>query len=459
MAEKDTTSSANHVATSPFKPNDEVRPQENVDTLLEQHKDAIAAVRKACPEIQEIAEFPFYDNIWFLRYMLSFKEVGKATEAAKKAFVWRQEYAEILPHAPRETDMSDALEGPMGRVYKILAQHQVAAVWDANAIADKGFLVLLRGAMGRPKAMFNRLTYEENIAVNFLYRESAYRHCDEMTRKTRFLTKQTLVFDVDGMKFSDIIDPQQQKVYGSVSKVSSYAYPQLIRKMCMVNSPKWMSIVVKIAKAFMPKSAVEKIEIFSSVEKMNRSEFGQNFLDLTKMPAYLGGSVTDLPPVLTGEFIIEDQAPMVQLKIPNRTAIPIKVAIAVPNATFELTALVENFGINFEITIEHGEYDSAAAEAAGDSESNDHDETSFYKLSGKTTVLKEHGKLKSEDGPTRQVFENIGPGIITITWDNQHSMFRNKNVQYLTNIDFEPGEKIIEAPELPASQSGGAAPN
>jgi hypothetical protein len=53
--------------------------------------------------------------------------------------------------------------------------------------------------------------------------EMGYRHCDAMTRKTRRLAKQTLIFDTKDMAFSDLMDPNNQKTMGYVSKISTYA--------------------------------------------------------------------------------------------------------------------------------------------------------------------------------------------------------------------------------------------
>ncbi len=77
----------------------------------------------------------------------------------------------------------------------------------------------------------------------------------------------------------------------------------------LVNGPKWMSVVLKIAKTFLPKSTSDKIDIFSSVPKLLDSEFGANILRRDKLPAFLGGDVPDsaLPPELTGELIARDE--------------------------------------------------------------------------------------------------------------------------------------------------------
>ena len=67
---------------------------------------------------------------------------------------------------------------------------------------------------------------------------------------------------------------------------------------------------------------------------------------------------------------------------------------------------------------------------------------SAFQLDGRRTVLREMHKLKSEDGPSRLVLTDVGPGIVTIRWDNQHSMFRSKQVNYAVKIDVAvPGEQ------------------
>ena len=135
-----------------------------------------------------------------------------------------------------------------------------------------------------------------------------YKHCDKVTRATRRLAKQTLMFDMKDMTFSELVDGEQQKLHGMVSKVSSFVYPQLMRKMCCVNAPKFITIALKIAAAFMPKSTLEKIQAWSTKEKFAASEFFANYVHAEHLPECLGGQFPDskLPDFLTGALVVED---------------------------------------------------------------------------------------------------------------------------------------------------------
>lgn len=248
-------------------PAQDIPDKENVDLLLEKHQESIDKLQAVFPDIKRQEEWPYYDRLFFLRYILSFKKVEPAKNAIQKCIEWRKDNADLLANVPKRTfaDGADGADGLIARSFKITEKYQCAAIWKPEAVADAGFLILVRGALGKTELLHDHLTRDENIAVQFAMREMAYRHCDAITRKTRRLSKQTMLFDVQGMSFSKMMDPKQQKVYGHASKISKFVYPQLVRKMCLVNAPKWMSIVLKVASAFLPKSTMEKIEVFSSL--------------------------------------------------------------------------------------------------------------------------------------------------------------------------------------------------
>ncbi len=127
---------------------------ENVDLLLELHKDTLAATKALCPDIKPQADFPYFDDLWFLRYVLSFKQADKAAEAIHKCVAWRKETAAVLSAAPKDLFGQETLEGPMGHIFETCAKYQVASVWTPEALADHGFAVLIRGALGRPKLLY-----------------------------------------------------------------------------------------------------------------------------------------------------------------------------------------------------------------------------------------------------------------------------------------------------------------
>lgn len=245
----------------------------NVELLLQKHKEEIAELRSLCPQVTEQEVYPYYDQIFFLRYILSFKTVPKARAAVEKKIAWDKENAELVNAAlSGEFNIFNTDPSPDSKYSHILREvvkYQVAGLWNSEGLKDRGFLVIVRGGLGKPKLLATSLTRDENVSMQMTYRIAAYKHCDEMTRKTGRLAKQTLMMDVSGMTFNDLVDPKQQKIYGAVSKASTYLFPQLIRKMCIVNAPKWMSIVVKIASAFLPKSTMEKIGLFKSYVRIS----------------------------------------------------------------------------------------------------------------------------------------------------------------------------------------------
>ena len=103
------------------------------------------------------------------------------------------------------------------------------------------------------------------------------------------------------------------------------------------------------------------------------------------------------------------------------------------------------------MTLHHGEFDDDAAAAAADAE----DVSAHYKLTGETTVLKEQEKMKAEDGPSRVLLEDLGPGLLVIRWDNTHSIFRNKRLHFA--VDVHVGEGDVAATAAGGGGGGGSA--
>jgi hypothetical protein len=130
---------------------DDIPDAENIDKLFELHKETVAATKALCPDVHPQAEFPYFDDLWFLRYVLSFKQADKAAEAIRKCLAWRAESAVLLAMHPKDPFHPETWDGPMGHLFGRMAKYQVATVWTPDALADHGFVVILRGALSKPK--------------------------------------------------------------------------------------------------------------------------------------------------------------------------------------------------------------------------------------------------------------------------------------------------------------------
>lgn len=218
---------------------------DSLDLLLTEHRSEIEALEKlvedAIPESKSDGLWMKYDDVFFLRYILSFGNAKAAESAVRNTFEYR---SETSPHREMMKIVHEDKwkEQPLVRE---MQKWQVAGMLE-NAQKNKGFTICIRGGMSSMPMMLDRISSEEHKTANWAYRESAYRICDRETRKQRRLVKQVMFFDMAGSKLSDMSDKRMSKMHTHVMKFSAMWYPQLQEKMCIVNAPKWMYMLVKV---------------------------------------------------------------------------------------------------------------------------------------------------------------------------------------------------------------------
>ncbi len=124
-----------------------------------------------------------------------------------------------------------------------------------------------------------------------------------------------------------------------------------------MNGPKWITLMLRIVKAFLPKSTTDKIDCFSSGARLLDSEFGCAVLRRELLPGFLGGGVADseLPRELTGELVEADadsEHAFTPLHVGARSQAEVKVSVPAV-AAVEFMAVVEHYGIGYEVRCRH----------------------------------------------------------------------------------------------------------
>ncbi len=108
-------------------------------------------------------------------------------------------------------------------------------------------------------------------------------------------------------------------------------------------------------------------------EDFIQSNFATQYIDASKMPAFLGGAVPDseLIPELNGSLLAKgEEEAFTRVKVPAHTFNEVKVAVGAANSTLTLTAFVETFGINFSVRAPANGHEASVARvhcAVGDS--------------------------------------------------------------------------------------------
>jgi len=402
----------------------------NIDDLLKKHAADVAELRLSLgKDLPVTKKFPYYDDIWLLRYILSFKTAKKALKPAQICIAWRKENQEFLDKCA-----DDGAEFKKLDISVVSNKYQVAGLVDC--LKDGGPFVVIRPSQGDPEAMYTNMTYAELHQLHYGYRELSFRRCDRLTRSSRIIVKQILIFDMDKVSFSKVMDRRGGKVYGPVSKACANYYPQLQSKFVMINTPSWMSIVWQFVKRIMPKRNVDKMAVCPGNTlkgDVSKCPYVKKYFDVEKLPDFLGGKCPEskLDPEVTGALLVsseDDEATkgFTDLTVKSRSSSIVEVEVAFKGVDVKWTLGIAGYGVKMSAVLVHGEFGGE-------------DGSKFTpSVPEKVTILRKavggDEKLKADDGIAKGEWFCPSTGLLKVTFDNRYSMLRSKSLKYKFEI-------------------------
>jgi hypothetical protein len=404
---------------------------QDVDMLLERHKGDITKLKDLLgdelPAVED--KYPFFDDIWYLRYILSMKTAEGSVEPIRKTLQWRKE--------PKIIDMCEKIGNETWEETSICQtsfKYQVAG--EIPAKVDNGPFVIIRPGKSNSSALYDNLSFDELHMLHYAYREHAFRQCDRETRSSRKIVKQLLIFDMNGVSFSDMTDRRGQKVFEPVSKNCANYYPQLQSKFVMINAPSWIAVIFSLMKRIMPARNFAKVGFCPAkgTDKpgadASKCPFASKFLDLSKLPKFLGGEMDEkeLPGLLTGALLDDpENSPdknrdgWKDMSISRRSKKTVDLMIPAGDITVQWRVNVASYGIKL-----HAE---------------------LLKLDQPEVVLQnfrqaasDEEKIKAENGVGSGSWVCKSPGLLRVTFDNSYSMIRGKSLRYKLDICADDAE-------------------
>ena len=251
----------------------------NIDQLLLTHQEAIAALRVAVPEIPVApAGSTDWDDVWLLRWIMSFPDVSERNEALRKAIAWRAEHAALLA-APETPHLA------------AIGRFELSQFHGFTKHAEP--VLYIRAGIAWPPEVMDRVTPEQLLEKLMHDRELAFRHCDAETRKQRVIVKMITVLDMNGVTLGSM-DRRFFATLGASSKVAEYAYPQLLGKTAGVKPPSFFHSIFGFVSIFMSKKALAKFNLCPgpTVERPSASAcpFASARFDLDTLPSFVGGN-------------------------------------------------------------------------------------------------------------------------------------------------------------------------
>eukprot|EP00040_Diaphanoeca_grandis_P017051 m.88471 g.88471 ORF g.88471 m.88471 type:complete len:424 (-) comp26201_c0_seq1:52-1323(-) len=340
-----------------------------------------------------------YDDLFYLRYILSYTKPKDCVELIEKAVAYRT--------ANKAIGLS-AISGS-GEGYDAMKElHKYQAVdFPTTVQVDGGMTLCVRGQLeGHASSSlgYERIPHDRITTAFMFSRERMFKHNDEMTRKTGYLAKSVILFDMDNVSFSRLTNKVETVIFTNVSNMAAFLYPQLQEKMCAVHAPSWMALAVAIFKKVLPKRVMDKVQMFHSEDALWSNEWTQRMLIRDETPDFLGGYNTNVSDVLQGKLLLpsnpDDLSSEITVSARSSESITHEVIVA---AEVVMTICLVGYGVEVDAVFKHG---------------------------GTTTPLFEQRKIKAEEGPVKIPLMCKDVGTLVITFDNNHSKMRSKTVKY-----------------------------
>ncbi len=390
--------------------------------------------------------FPYYDDIFYLRYILSFETAEASVEPIKETIKFRH-------HTPKFADMLTKVKNGKWEFEPIVDASllfQVAGLSDAKI--DHGPLVIIRPGKSKSALQFDHMTYEEMHLLHFAYREIAFIQCDKATRESRKIVKQLLIMDLTDVSISEMSDRRGQKVFVPVAKASANYFPQMQHKFVMVNTPGWISAIFGLMKSIMPARNFNKLGLCKSKVKLedgdiSKCPFASKYLNPSLLPRFLGGTMEDkdLHYSLKGDRLcnaarkdgsknttnhnIEKDLAYEKINVSRRSKKTIEYVIPSKDIEISWKFLLHGYNIKMSAVL----LNKSSNNNVKEKKPKDKEEEKIIQVFRE--ISKKDGKIKAENGLIKGVWRSNSPGILRITFDNSYSMLRPKTMNYSIKLN------------------------
>jgi hypothetical protein len=377
-----------------------------LDELLKQHRAEIDSLSKLLQDVLG----PEYDDIWLLRYILSFKSAKEAEEACRFCIEWRKKYKDDLQL------IESGQDHPLKKTF-----NQFQVVSEHKYTTDGEPLYYVRIGLCNTKALMDAMPYEDVLVYMTLSRAKQLKYCDEMTRKEGRLVKVISVLDLQGFSPTRGNDSRFQRVLGEGSKLSERLFPQLLGISVMVNSSKVFIIAFNVIKHIMSKKTVEKTRFCpgkNSGKGVEHCPFLSKHMRVEDIPTFLGGQCNCLPGCIAG--------------IPNSQTSPLNEVTSDGCSSITVGARSSE---NIEIPVGSG---SRVVYAVSVQDKDISVSISFANaLHKETKDIVSKRLLSSKDDAVEGKYLAEAEGVISLLLDNTKSLLKSKTVKYKLEYEME----------------------
>eukprot|EP00927_Polykrikos_kofoidii_P051582 TRINITY_DN45379_c0_g1_i1.p1 TRINITY_DN45379_c0_g1~~TRINITY_DN45379_c0_g1_i1.p1 ORF type:complete len:457 (-),score=55.36 TRINITY_DN45379_c0_g1_i1:60-1361(-) len=260
--------------------------------LLVLHRAALSELKaKLADDLATLGQPEYADEVWILRYVLSFNGPTKAAvEAARRAMSWRQDNQALVRSARRREPPSELMADELRAIDECyVAQYDAITQFGEPVFVQRASLCDFRRLMDCVKV--DRL----ELWMNFM-NECVWQHCEDETRRRGHFVKQINIQEMTSVPMAQ--ETRFQRALGNSSKTNDWLRPQLIARTIILNAPRWMKMGLGVAGSFMSSQSLSRVWIHSAHADINAVDGESSAKPLCPAARQLLGDKVVLPALL-----------------------------------------------------------------------------------------------------------------------------------------------------------------
>jgi len=363
------------------------------------------------------------DDVWLLRYVLSFEQMKDAVAAASLSNEWRA-----------KTDIADMIEKVKSGTYfkGELGQHvhkYLCCGTHGTMSTGGGPIFIVRAGLSRPSLLMDRLTKTDVSYYLLAQREHMFQRCDAETRRTQTLVKGTMIIDLANASLAEIWNESRfRDVNAAVSHLSGSLYPQMTYKTVIVNPPSYFDWLYSVVSKLVSTRLTKKIIVVPSNKIFAESKFATAHLNTLEIPSFLGGELQDLNicPELIGDLVDLEDEWYKEIVIGPMSKQSVRMTVPVAGTLLRHTTSLAAWDIKYTVTLHKGDVTVVEWE---DSDGTPHLGTKFSP-NGETEILINDVMIFSKNGALTDTTIVSDCGQLVIEFDNSFSFMTSKTVKY-----------------------------
>ena len=386
---------------------DETAGDRELDSLFKKHGERVRLLLQTLSgDGHGVGDSTPYDDIWALRFVLSFPEDADAARAATETLRWRAEKKEMLAAAA----MGERLKRFESMERLVVAQYHGETSTGAP-------LYIIRAGISNTVALTNEHTHEEVVEFMMYRKELGFLLCDAITRKTRKLTKLVTVNDLSHVSLLTGTDKRFTAVLGAASKLSETLYPQLLDRAVLINAPYIFGAIWSIVKGLVSAKTRAKVAVCGSSDTrkgdISKCPFAK-LINLHTVPSFLGGGCRCVGGCVSG--VSNEQTAMVGMSDPEDGLTPATIAARDKLRVFADVEAGDKVACYVRIEQRGVEIAAALRPASGGKRAE--------------TALLQKFKHKSNLGAWEEIIEVPQKGTLVLELNNEYSLLNSKSVKY-----------------------------